>query len=86
MDIYFGLIRDRQGIVAALQESRLRQRQLAVCYNSEGKLLVKITIVREIDGRKDGKWVTLLSPDDDNSEITIPVDHIQSVYPIRDFA
>lgn len=85
MDIHFGLIRDKRGIIAALEESRSRQRQLAVCYNSEGKLLVKITTVKDISKRKDGNWVTLFSPDDHNSELRIRVDHIQSIYPIRDF-
>lgn len=86
MDIHFGLIRDKQGIYAILQDSRSRQRQLAVCYNSDGKLLVKIAVVKDISGGKDGKWVTVFSPDDDKSELTIPIDHIQSIYPIRDFA
>lgn len=86
MDIHFGLIRDKRGIHAMLQDSRSRQRQLAVCYNSDGKLLVKIAVVKDISGGKDGKWVTVSSADDDNSEVTIPIDHIQSIYPIRDFA
>jgi len=86
MDIHFGLIRDKHGILAALEDSLSRQRQLAVCFNSDGKLIVKITTVKDIRNRKDGSWVTLFSPDDHNREFSIPVDHIQSIYPIRDFA
>ena len=86
IEIHFGVIRDKQGIHSALVQSRSHHRQLAVCYSSEGKLIVKICIVKDIDKRKDGTWVTLLSPDDNNNETNIPLDHIQSIYPIRDFA
>lgn len=86
MEIHFGIVRDKQGIYTGLLESRSRQRQLAVCYNSDGKLIVKICLVKRIERRKDGIWVTLFSPDDNNSEITILIDHIQSIYPIRAFA
>ena len=86
MEIHFGIVRDKQGIYAGLLESRSRHRQLAVCYNSDGKLIVKICLVKRIDRRKDGTWVTLISPDDDHDETTILIDLIQSIYPIRAFA
>ena len=86
MEIHFGVVRDRQGIHSGLLQSRSHHRQLAVCYSSEDKLIVKICIVKGFDTRKDGTWVTLRSPDDDNSETEVPIDHIKSIYPIRDFA
>jgi hypothetical protein len=86
MEIHFGVVRDKQGIHSSLVESRKQHRQLAVCYSSEGKLIVKICIVKEIEKGNDGTWISVLSPDDDNSETRIHLDHIQSVYPIRDFA
>lgn len=85
MEIHFGVVRDKQGIHSGLLQSRSHHRQLAVCYSSEGKLIVKICIVKSFDTRKDGTWVMLRSPDDD-SETEVPLDHIQSIYPIRDFA
>lgn len=86
MEIHFGIVRDKQGIYSGLLESRSRHRQLAVCYKSDGKLIVKICMVKRIERRKEGSLVTLFSPEDENSEITIPIDHIQSIYPIRAFA
>jgi hypothetical protein len=86
MEIHFGVVRDKQGIQSGLLESRSTHRQLAVCYSSDGKLIVKICIVKDIDHRHDGTWVTLLSPDGNNSETNILLEHIQSIYPIRDFA
>ena len=86
MEIHFGIVRDRQGIYTGLLESRSHQRQLAVCYNNDGKLIVKICVVKRIERSKEGIWVTLSAPDDDNSEITILIDHIQSIYPIRGYA
>ena len=86
MEIHFGVVRDKQGIHASLVESRKQHRQLAVCYSSEGKLIVKICVVKEIETRADGTWITVLASDDDNSETQIHLDHIQSTYPIRDFA
>lgn len=86
MEIHFGIVRDKEGIYSGLLESRSRGRQLAVCYNSDGKLIVKICIVKRIHRRKEGGSVTLMSPDDGNSETTILIDHIQSIYPIRAFA
>lgn len=86
MEIHFGIIRDKQGIYTGLLESRSRHRQLAVCFKADSKLIVKISMVKRIDRRKDGTWVTLISPDDGDNEITILVDDIQSIYPIRAFA
>lgn len=86
MEIHFGVVRDKQGIHSSLLQSQAHHRQLAVCYSSEGKLIVKICVVKDIEKRNDGTWVTLLSPDDNDSETRILLDHIQSIYPIRDFA
>ena len=86
MEIHFGIVRDKQGIYAGLLESRSRQRQLAVCYNSDGKLIVRICMVKRIDRQKEGTWVTLFSPDEENSEVTVLIDNIRSIYPIQAFA
>lgn len=85
MEIDFGLVRDKQRIYSGLTSSQSQKRQLAVCFNSDGKLVVKIAVVSKIEHCNDGTWVTLLSPDD-NSETRLLLDHVQSIYPIRDFA
>lgn len=87
MEIHLGVIRDRQGIYSALMESQSIKRQLAVCFNSDGKLLVKICTVSGMEHLQDGGInVTLKSPvEQSGSETTIRLDLIQSIYPIRDF-
>jgi hypothetical protein len=80
-----GVIRDKQGIYMGLLKSKSLNRQLAVCYNSDGKLIVKICIVKEIIRDKKDSTVTLVSPDDTHAETSIALDLIQSIYPIRDF-
>ena len=85
MEINEGVIRDQQGIYAGLLQSQRLHRQLAVCYNSDGKLLVKISMVKDITRSKEGMLVTLGSPDETRLETIIPFEHIQSIYPIRDF-
>lgn len=85
MEIHFGVIRDKEGIYAALRNSQSLNRQLAVCYNDDGKLLVKICIVGKIVGKKEGVRVILKSPGEDEDDTTVPLDQIQSIYPIRDF-
>lgn len=87
MEVHFGVIRDREGISSALVNSQTFHRQLAVCYKSDGKLLVKICTVGRIMGKRDGVRVVLKpSREEEGDEITIAVDQIQSIYPIRGFA
>ena len=86
MEVHFGVIRDKGEISATLRSSQSLNRQLAVCYNDDGKLLVKICTVGRIIGKQDGVRVVLKSSsDEEGDDITIPVDQIQSIYPIRDF-
>ena len=83
--VHVGVIRDKPGIYLGLIKSKSENRQLAVCYNSDGKLIVKICVVKNIVGDRNNGTVTLASPDDPLAETSIPVAHIQSIYPIRDF-
>ena len=85
MEIHFGLVRDKQRIYSGLTHSQSHNRQLAVCYNSDGKLIVKIAVVKMIEKSDDGTWITLISPDD-NTETRLLLEHVQSIYPIRNFA
>jgi hypothetical protein len=85
-EVHVGVIRDKQGIYAGLLQSHSSNHQLAVCYNSEGKLIVKIcTVMNIMGGKADGTVILRSQPDDANSEITIKLDDIESIYPIRDF-
>jgi len=80
------MIRDKQGIYSALQQSRSTKRQLAVCFNGDGKLLVKICTVIDMVGKKDNIKVILKSQGENkDSQTTIPLEYIQSIYPIRHF-
>lgn len=85
IDLNLGVIRDKQGIYSGLIQSQSLNQQLAVCYNSDGKLIVKIAVVTRIIPTKDGITVALASPDDARVEMVIPLDHIESIYPIRNF-
>ncbi len=85
MDLNVGVIRDKQGIYSGLLKSQSLNHQLAVCYNSGGKLLVKIAVVAHIIPTKEGTTITFASPDDASVEIVIPLDDIESIYPIRNF-
>ena len=87
MEIHLGVIRDRPGIYSALLESQSTKRQLAVCFNSNGKLIVKICTVSNMEHVENaGVNVTLTSNlDAEDNELTIELDHIESIYPIRDF-
>ena len=49
MELHFGMISDRDAIYSGLVESKSLNRQLAICHNSNGKLLVKICTVVEIE-------------------------------------
>ena len=84
MEVNVGVIRDKPGIYSGLKQSQSSHQQLAVCYNSEGKLIVKICTVKDIVREEEGTHVTLVSPDD-KVETDIQFDSIESIYPIRDF-
>jgi len=85
MDVHLGVIRDKQGIYSALLQSQSLRRQLAVCYSNQGQLIVKICTVKEIERTGEGSTVTFVSLDEASSEARVPLDQIQSIYPIRDF-
>jgi hypothetical protein len=86
MEIQMEVIRDKEGIYAGLLQSQSMAHQLAVCYNSDGKLIVKICTVVDIAGDKDNAMIRLRSQADiPANEVIVPVTHIESIYPIRDF-
>lgn len=84
MEINVGLIRDKDGIYSGLLQSQSMNQQLAVCYRSEGKLIVKICVVKELN-RENDPTVTVVSPDETHTETVVLLDHIESIYPIREF-
>lgn len=83
MEVHFGVIRDKPGIYEGLLQSQSSNHQLAVCYNSDGKLIVKICAVKDIVSANDGTMVLLHH--DPSGESTVMLDQIESIYPIRDF-
>jgi hypothetical protein len=86
MEIQMGVIRDKQGIYAGLLQSQSMAHQLAVCYNSDGKLIVKICNVVDIAGENEEAMITLRTQlEDPATETIVHLDHIESIYPIRDF-
>jgi len=85
MDVNIGLIRDRQGIYSGLEQSKSMNRQLAICYNSGGQLIVKIAVVKDIIMGNEGTMIVLGSTDHPPNEATILLDNIQSIYLISDF-
>ena len=86
VEVHFGVIRDKPGIYEGLRQSQSSNRQLAVCYNSGGTLIVKICTVKDIVGDKEGTIVLLHSEHHDPAcDSTIMLDQIESIYPIRDF-
>lgn len=88
LEFHFGVIREKQAIHAALLQSKSLNRQLAVCYNIDGKLIVKIctVVAMEVPEGKEGGNVTLSCMDGEAlSEFEVPLTSIQSLYPIRDF-
>ena len=87
MELHFGVIRDKEAIHAALKQSKFHNRHLAVCFNSEGKLLVRICTVIDIQDDKGGPCVTLRSQTEGkDTNFTLLLANIQSIYPIRDFS
>ena len=85
MELNIGVIRDRQGIYSGLQQSQVTNRQLAVCYNSGGTLLVKISVVSEIITECDRITIVLQSSLDPLNKTAVSLDQIQSIYPITDY-
>lgn len=86
MELHFGMISDRDAIYSGLVESKSLNRQLAICHNSNGKLLVKICTVAEIEHSNQGTIVVLHTPKaPDGEHITVKLDDIESIYPINDF-
>ncbi len=86
MEVNIGVIRDRQGIHAELLRSESTSRQLAICYISDGKLIVKISVVKKLKNTPEGIIVLLgATANDPPHETVVPLDQIQSIYPISDF-
>ncbi len=85
MDLNEGLIRDKEGIYSGLLHSLSAHQQLAICYNDDGRLIVKIAVVKQIRPADDGTRITLTSPDEPRAETLIHLDRILSIYPIRYF-
>jgi hypothetical protein len=86
-ELQFGMIRDKEGIYAGLIQSQSFNRQLAICYKSEGKLLVQICSVLRIEQAKDTVMVTVYpQPEEPGSKpTTLLLDNIESIYPIHAF-
>jgi hypothetical protein len=87
MELHFGMIRDKEGIRAGLADSRASNRQLAICYTSANKLLVKICTVADLPPTDGRGLVTLKSQGEDGrlENLTVMLDDIESIYPINDF-
>lgn len=85
MDLKIGVIRDRQGIYSGLLQSQSTHRQLAVCYNSDGTLLVKISVVSEIITDSENVTIVLQSSIDPLNKTAVSLNEIQSIYPITDY-
>lgn len=87
MELHFGMIRDKDGIYAGLIQSQSFNRQLAICYKSEGKLLVKICSVARVEQAKDTVMTTVVpQPEGPGSKpITLLLEDIESIYPIHAF-
>jgi hypothetical protein len=87
MKTQMGVIRDKDGIYAGLLQSQSLAHQLAVCYHSEDRLVVKICTVINIAVGDEPALVTLRTRPEDPpaTEIVVSLDHIESIYPISDF-
>jgi hypothetical protein len=85
MEVRFGVIRDKQGIRAGLLQNKSSGNQLAVCYNDDGKLLVKICHVLDVPAAGNGPVIMRLDPDDSTTEFKVGFEEIQSIYPITEF-
>jgi hypothetical protein len=87
MELHFGVIRDKEGIYAGLIQSQSFNRQLAICYKSEGKLLVKLCSVVRIEQAKETVIVTVHpQPEEPGSKpTTLLLQDIESIYPMHAF-
>lgn len=86
MELHFEVIRDKEAIFAELLQSQSLGYQLAICYNGDGKLIVKTCIVTDIVPGIDGVVVTLRSePNNVTTEDNVALDCIESIYPIHAF-
>lgn len=86
MQLHFEVIRDKESIYAELIQSQSLGYQLAVCFNDEGKLIVKICTVTAITNDNDRTLVTLRSdPADITTECLVDLDSIESIYPMHVF-
>lgn len=86
MELHFEVIRDKEAIFAELLQSQSLGYQLAICYNRDGKLIVKICVVTDIVRGMDGVVVSFRSePNDVTTEDKVSMDCIESIYPIHAF-
>ncbi len=86
MQLHFEVIRDKESIFAELIQSQSLGHQMAICFNDEGKLIVKICVVTEITYDNDRTLVTLRSDlVDVTTECVVALDSIESIYPMHAF-
>jgi hypothetical protein len=84
MELHFEVIRGRDAIHAELLQSKSAGYQLAICYHSGENLIVKICNVSDVVPGLDGLLVNL-GPESNAAENVIPLDQIESIYPIHEF-
>lgn len=83
MELHFEVISGKEAIYAELVQSQSQGHQLAICYNKDGKLAVKICIVKDILRRNDKVAISLRSGLHDANTEEIALDIIESIYPIH---
>jgi hypothetical protein len=84
--LHSGMIRGKRPIHQGLLQSQSTNRQLAVCYANDDKLLVKICTFLEVKGGKETSVILQTQGQNGATEnITIALDQIESIYPISDF-
>jgi hypothetical protein len=85
MALQFEVIRDKETIRTELLQSKAMGYQLAVCYRDEQRLNVKICNVIDIVQNPDRVVVTLRSESNDNGDMDVGLETIESIYPIHMF-
>jgi hypothetical protein len=85
MALHFEVIRDKETIHSELLQSKTMGYQLAVCYRDEQNLNVKICNVVDIVQNPGRIVVTLRSESNENGEIEVGLETIESIYPIHMF-
>jgi hypothetical protein len=86
MELHFEVIRGKDAIYAELLQSKSMGYQLAICYHSGENLIVKICNVSDVVPGADGFQVNLRPEStEDVSNNIIPLDQIESIYPIHEF-